>query len=88
MPNAPLGLADIRPRADSSISDGAPGSLAYDLAHQNPGTSNYLAPWTAYAFDWCKWAPRGNDAGKLALASYLEDGHNFVCTHSYEPRAL
>jgi WD repeat-containing protein 68 len=78
MPNAPLGLADIRPRADSGISDGGPGTLAYELAHPQPGTSNYLAPWTAYAFDWCKWTPGGSGAGKLALASYLEDGHNFV----------
>jgi WD repeat-containing protein 68 len=78
IPNAPLGLADIRPRADSSISDGTPGTLAYELAHSQPGTSNYLAPWTAYAFDWCKWAPHANSAGKLALCSYLEDGHNFI----------
>ncbi|KAI6781287.1 putative WD repeat-containing protein-like protein [Emericellopsis cladophorae] len=76
--NTPLGLADIRPRADSSMSDGAPGTLGYDLAHAQAGTSNYMAPWPIYAFDWCKWRPQGNSAGKLAVGSYLEDGHNFI----------
>ncbi|GAO17878.1 hypothetical protein UVI_02030240 [Ustilaginoidea virens] len=74
----PLGLADIRPRADSSISDGGPGGHGQDLANTQPGPSNYLAPWAVYAFDWCKWPPQGNGAGKLALGSYLEDGHNFI----------
>lgn len=76
--NTPLGLADIRPRADSSLSEGLPGSMQYELANGQPGTSNYLAPWALYAFDWCKWAPQGNSSGKLALGSYLEDGHNFI----------
>ncbi|KAL2202948.1 WD40 repeat-like protein [Sarocladium strictum] len=76
--NTPLGLADIRPRADSSMSDSGAASLGYDVAHAQPGTSNYLAPWAIYAFDWCKWAPQGNGAGKLAIGSYLEDGHNFI----------
>ncbi|KAJ0311711.1 hypothetical protein Brms1b_008071 [Colletotrichum noveboracense] len=76
--NTPLGLADIRPRADSGMSDGVPGSTAFDLANVQPGTSNYLAPWALYAFDWCKWPPQGNGAGKLAVGSYLEDGHNFI----------
>lgn len=80
--NTPLGLADIRPRADSSLSDGLPGSMQYELANGQPGTSNYLAPWALYALDWCKWAPQGNSSGKLALGSYLEDGHNFVCLSS------
>jgi WD repeat-containing protein 68 len=41
--------------------------------------SNYLAPWSIYAYDWCKWAvPGGNSAGKMAVGSYLEDNHNFV----------
>lgn len=79
--NTPLGLADIRPRADSSLSEGLPGSMQYELANGQPGTSNYLAPWASYAFDWCKWAPQGNSSGKLAIGSYLEDGHNFVRTH-------
>ncbi len=76
--NTPLGLADIRPRADSSLSDGPPGSLGYEFAHAQPSTSNYLAPWALYAFDWCKWPPQGKGAGKVAVGSYLEDGHNFV----------
>lgn len=78
--HTPLGLADIRPRADSSLSDGMPG--AQDFPNQNapPGPSNYMAPWTTYAFDWCKWTPQGNSAGKVAIGSYLEDGHNFVST--------
>ncbi|KAI0158331.1 WD40 repeat-like protein [Xylariaceae sp. FL1272] len=76
--NTPLGLADIRPRADSSLSDSHPGTMGYDLANSQPSTSNYLAPWTLYAFDWCKWAPQGKGAGKVAIGSYLEDGHNFI----------
>ncbi|KEY65700.1 hypothetical protein S7711_07527 [Stachybotrys chartarum IBT 7711] len=73
--NTPLGLADIRPRADSSMSDGPPG---LDLINAQSNTSNYMAPWAVYAFDWCKWQPQGNSAGKLAVGSYLEDGHNFI----------
>lgn len=80
--HTPLGLADIRPRADSSLSDGASGS---DLNNAHPSPSNYLAPWALYAFDWCKWAPSGNGAGKVAIGSYLEDGHNFVSTASVVP---
>ncbi|KAI1259233.1 WD40 repeat-like protein [Xylariaceae sp. FL1019] len=76
--NTPLGLADIRPRADSSLSDSHPGTIGYDLANSQPSTSNYLAPYTLYAFDWCKWAPQGKGAGKVAVGSYLEDGHNYI----------
>jgi WD repeat-containing protein 68 len=76
--NTPLGLADIRPRADSSLSDGLPGTPGYELGSNQSRTSNYMAPWALYAFDWCKWAPQANSAGKLAIGSYLEDGHNFV----------
>lgn len=78
--NTPLGLADIRPRADSGISEGGPGSnpYSYDGANATPTNSNYLAPWAIYAFDWCKWPAQNHDAGKLAVGSYLEDGHNFV----------
>ncbi|KAI0399846.1 WD40 repeat-like protein [Xylaria palmicola] len=76
--NTPLGLADIRPRTDSSLSDNQPGTMGYELANSQPSTSNYLAPWALYAFDWCKWAPQGNGAGKVAIGSYLEDGHNFI----------
>ncbi|KAF4977111.1 hypothetical protein FZEAL_6299 [Fusarium zealandicum] len=76
--NTPLGLADIRPRADSSMSDGTAAALGYDSASAQSGTSNYQAPWAIYAFDWCKWPPQANGAGKLAVGSYLEDGHNFI----------
>lgn len=76
--NAPLGLADIRPRADSSLSDGQQGTAGYELANVQASASNYVAPWALYAFDWCKWAPQGKGAGKVAIGSYLEDGHNFV----------
>ena len=76
--NTPLGLADIRPRADSTLSDGPPGTLGYELNNSQPSASNYLAPWALYAFDWCKWPPQGKGAGKVAIGSYLEDGHNFV----------
>jgi WD repeat-containing protein 68 len=82
--NTPLGLADIRPRADSSLSDNQPGTMGYELANPQPSTSNYLAPWALYAFDWCKWAPQGKGAGKVAIGSYLEDGHNFVCHYWQE----
>lgn len=76
--HTPLGLADIRPRADSSLSDGMPSGLDFAAQNPLPGTSNYMAPWATYAFDWCKWTPQGNSAGKVAIGSYLEDGHNFV----------
>lgn len=76
--HTPLGLADIRPRADSSLSDGMPSGIDFAMQNTPPGTSNYMAPWATYAFDWCKWAPQGNGAGKVAIGSYLEDGHNFV----------
>lgn len=80
--HTPLGLADIRPRADSSLSDGMPSGLDFAMQNTPPGTSNYMAPWATYAFDWCKWAPQGNGAGKVAIGSYLEDGHNFVSPSS------
>jgi WD repeat-containing protein 68 len=78
--NTPLGLADIRPRADSGLSDNIPGAnpYSYDGANAVPTNSNYLAPWAIYAFDWCKWPAQNHDAGKVAVGSYLEDGHNFV----------
>jgi WD repeat-containing protein 68 len=80
--NAPLGLADIRPRADSSLdSPSGANPYSYDGANAVPTNSNYLAPWAIYAFDWCKWPAQGRDAGKLAVGSYLEDGHNFVSSH-------
>ncbi|TVY55687.1 putative WD repeat-containing protein [Lachnellula cervina] len=78
--NTPLGLADIRPRADSGVDDSIPGAnpYSYDGANAVPTNSNYLAPWAIYAFDWCKWPAQGHDAGKVAVGSYLEDGHNFI----------
>lgn len=78
MSHTPLGLADIRPRADSTLSDGLPSGVDFSMQNTPPGTSNYMAPWATYAFDWCKWAPQGNGAGKVAIGSYLEDGHNFI----------
>ncbi|KAI4107006.1 MAG: hypothetical protein L6R37_001899 [Teloschistes peruensis] len=44
--------------------------------------SNYMAPWPVYAFDWCKWPVQsqnsGDAAGKMAIGSFVEDGHNFI----------
>ncbi|KAI9825912.1 MAG: hypothetical protein M1832_000853 [Thelocarpon impressellum] len=82
--NSPLGLADIRPRADSGMSDDPLGAnpYSYDGAMSAPQHSNYQAPWAIYAFDWCKWSVTqpgsGGGAGKVAVGSYLEDGHNFI----------
>ncbi|TQS34741.1 hypothetical protein Golomagni_04865 [Golovinomyces magnicellulatus] len=78
--NTPLGLADIRPRADSGVSESILGTYPYSHNSTNtvPTNSNYLAPWALYAFDWCKWPAQGHDSGKLALGSYLEDGQNFI----------
>ena len=79
---SPLGLADIRPRADSGAGEG-PGREApsYVDADAEPGNCQYLAPWPVYAFDWCKWPVAGHQtetAGKIAIGSYLEDSHNYV----------
>jgi DDB1- and CUL4-associated factor 7 len=79
---SPLGLADIRPRADTGLSDGPMSPTAFsevDAAHY-PTNSNYLTPWPIYAVDWCKWPPKQNglQTGKIALGSYLEDNHNYV----------
>jgi DDB1- and CUL4-associated factor 7 len=79
---SPLGLADIRPRADTGFSDGpmSPTTISELDAPPVPTNSNYLAPWPIYAVDWCKWPPKQNSlqAGKIALGSYLEDNHNYV----------
>lgn len=80
---SPLGLADIRPRADTTLSDSMPFSppLIQDTDIMQYSTnSNYVAQWPIYAVDWCKWPPRNNtgSAGKVALGSYLEDGHNYI----------
>jgi WD repeat-containing protein 68 len=79
--NSPLGLADIRPRANSSMADDSTGAgtVFTDTSDRTPSNSSYLTPWPAYAFDWCKWNVHGgNGAGKMAVGSYLEDTHNFV----------
>jgi WD repeat-containing protein 68 len=78
--NSPLGLADIRPRANSSMNEESMGASTFlNDGDRAAGNSNYLAPWGVYAFDWCKWhVPNGNNAGKMAIGSYLEDTHNFV----------
>lgn len=78
--NSPLGLADIRPRANSSMADDALGASAlFGDNERVASNSNYVTPWPAYAFDWCKWNVHGgNSAGKMAVGSYLEDTHNFV----------
>ena len=80
---SPLGLADIRPRADTSFSDELTSPTFYTSTgeqQQYPTNSNYLAPWPIYASDWCKWPSRSNDtyAGRIAIGSYLEDNHNYV----------
>ncbi|KAJ4326363.1 hypothetical protein N0V94_000038 [Neodidymelliopsis sp. IMI 364377] len=81
--HSPLGLADIRPRANSSMDPEGLGPSNAFVSEQNktPSNSNYLAPWSIYAYDWCKWnVPGGNSAGKMAVGSYIEDNHNFVDT--------
>lgn len=79
--NSPLGLADIRPRANSSMAEESAGAgTLFTETERTPSNSSYLTPWPAYAFDWCKWNVHGgNGAGKMAVGSYLEDTHNFVC---------
>lgn len=82
---SPLGLADIRPRANSTMDQEGMGHNSSAISDQNkvPSNSNYLAPWSIYAYDWCKWnVPGGNSAGKMAVGSYLEDNHNFVSQRS------
>ncbi|KAL9633560.1 MAG: hypothetical protein Q9164_004627 [Protoblastenia rupestris] len=80
---APLGLADIRPMTESSVLDPQSANPYSSDGYPNVATnSNYLAPWPVYAFDWCKWPVQnqqlGDSAGKMAIGSYVEDGHNFV----------
>lgn len=78
---SPLGLADIRPRANSNMNEEGAGHNANVVSDHGkvPSNSNYIAPWPIYAYDWCKWnVPGGTSAGKMAVGSYLEDSHNFV----------
>lgn len=78
---SPLGLADIRP-VDSAEGPQSGNFYSNDGFPAFPTNSNYLAPWAVYAFDWCKWPVQqqitGDSAGKMAIGSYVEDGHNFV----------
>lgn len=83
---SPLGLSDIRPSGEHMLSEALlnPGisSMPYNNGdNQVPTNSNYVAPWPIYAVDWCKWPITGNSGfgGKLAMGSYLEDSHNYVC---------
>lgn len=79
--HSPLALADIRPQPELHMNEelSSPGTLL----KQEPGlvqtNSSYVAPWAIYAFDWCNWpVAGGNNAGKMAICSYLEDPHNFI----------
>ncbi|MCJ1453443.1 hypothetical protein MMC28_003790 [Mycoblastus sanguinarius] len=84
MAYSPLGLADIRPLTDAGLMDGPQSANPYSNNGfpAFPTKSNYLAPWAVYAFDWCKWPVQqqssGDSAGKMAIGSYVEDGHNFI----------
>ena len=84
--HAPLGLADIRPLADEEKGDDLSGADPYldDEELAVPTNSNYLAPWPIYAFAWCKWPVQQDvskyGGGKMAIGSFIEDGHNFVST--------
>ena len=78
---SPLGLADIRPIGEFDGSQNANPFLSD--GHPNfPTNSSHTAPYPIYAFDWCKWPVEqqnlGDSAGKMAIGSYVEDGHNFV----------
>lgn len=84
-PYSPLGLADIRPHMGlGRIDDSAGSSTIHNGDMHTPKNSSYIAPWALYALDWCKWpaAPNTNSAGKIALGSYLEDTHNYVCFYA------
>ena len=78
--NSPLALEQIRPRANSNmVEDAMSGTTFGEMMDRAPTNSNYLAPWPAFAFDWCKYpVPHGSSAGKMAIGSYTEEPHNFV----------
>ncbi|KAK3072564.1 hypothetical protein LTR53_006618 [Teratosphaeriaceae sp. CCFEE 6253] len=80
--HSPLNLTDIRSRAVSDANEGFHnGGTGTPLSYSGtPTNSNYLAPFPAFAYDWCKWPIPGSSpsAGKMAIGSYLEDPHNFI----------
>lgn len=77
--HSPLNLTDIRSRAISDANEGVGGTTSIFSYSDAPTNSNYLAPFATYAYDWCKWPVAGGPgAGKMAVASYLEDPHNFI----------
>lgn len=81
-PFSPLGLAEIR--QDMAMMDDPPEPPQPHQSHssefQFPKNSNYNAPWPIYALDWCKWPVLpGSHAGRVAIGSYVEDNHNYVC---------
>lgn len=84
---SPLGLAEIRAHSESAMTD-TPSS-ANPYLNDLPTNCNYLAPWAVYAFDWCKWPVQqqssSDGAGKMAIGSYVEDGHNFVGCFPFNP---
>ena len=79
---SPLALTDVRTFDESALADPTSANPYADGYSSVPTRSNYLAPWPVYAFDWCKWPVQnqqlGDSAGKMAIGSYVEDGHNFV----------
>lgn len=79
---SPLGLDDIRPKPEPGLSDDlqSPTIKSETEDQQHLSNSHYMAHWPIYAIDWCKWPPRQSNAsaGKIALGSYMEDGHNYV----------
>ena len=90
--HSPLGLSDIRPPQDL-LGDvlTSPGGNQYNGGDvQVPTNSNYITPWPIYAVDWCKWPLSGSNGfgGKIALGSYLEDNHNYVCLHLFTPQLV
>ncbi|KAI5285397.1 hypothetical protein KEM52_002464, partial [Ascosphaera acerosa] len=50
--------------------------------------TNYLSPWPLYALDWCKWPNAGQDFGKVAVGSYLEDKHNYLTVFRTQEASL
>ena len=76
---SPLALADVRALENGGLDPQA--STPFPTEPTVATNSNYLAPWPVYAFDWCKWpvpSSQGDSAGKMAIGSYVEDGHNYV----------